>query len=64
MLAAYVETGSIKAAAEQLGIKEQAGRHRLHELYRRVGIENAVQAAFLLGKSEQLLEMAHPVYSE
>ena len=48
-LEAYVATGSIKAAASQLGIKEQAARHRLQALYRRTGLRNVAEAAYWLG---------------
>ena len=49
ILEAYVATGSIKAAAQRLGIKEQAARHRLQALYRRTGIKNVAEAAYWLG---------------
>lgn len=51
-LEAYIATGSIKEAAQRLGIKEQAARHRLQALYARTKARNAVQAAYWLAKEE------------
>jgi predicted ArsR family transcriptional regulator len=47
-LCAYIDAGSIKAAASQLGITETTARQNLSALYRRTGSVNAAQAAFLL----------------
>lgn len=49
-LCAYLDAGSIKAAASQLGITETTARQNLSALYRRTGSLNAAQAAFLLGR--------------
>lgn len=50
VLVAVVMLGSIKAAAEKLGIKENAARHRLSTLYRRLAVDGIAQAAYLLGR--------------
>lgn len=47
---AYIRTGSIKEAAEQMGIAETTARQRLMAFYRRLGLRNAVQAAYHLGR--------------
>jgi DNA-binding CsgD family transcriptional regulator len=52
VLRAYVGSGSIKLAAHRLGISESTARQHLAGLYRRIGCENAVQAAYLLGRNE------------
>jgi DNA-binding NarL/FixJ family response regulator len=49
VLRAYITTGSIKAAASQLGIGETTARQHLSGLYRRTGCLNAAQAAYWLG---------------
>lgn len=49
-LCAYLDAGSIKAAASQLGITESTTRQNLSALYRRTGSLNAAQAAFVLGR--------------
>lgn len=49
MLEAYIERGTIKDAAAHIGIKEQAGRHRLMAMYKRTGVKNAAEAAYWLG---------------
>jgi DNA-binding NarL/FixJ family response regulator len=52
VLRAYIATGSIKLAAHELGITESTARQHLSGLYRRVGCENAAQAAYRLGASD------------
>jgi DNA-binding NarL/FixJ family response regulator len=52
VLRAYIRAGSIKLAAHELGISESTTRQHLSGLYRRVGCENAVQAAYRLGASD------------
>jgi DNA-binding NarL/FixJ family response regulator len=52
VLRAYVATGSIAAAAHELGISETTARQHLSGLYRRTGYLNAAQAAYWLGKTE------------
>jgi len=52
VLRAYIATGSIKRAAHELGISESTARQHLSGLYRRVGCENAAQAAYRLGASD------------
>jgi DNA-binding NarL/FixJ family response regulator len=52
VLRAYIARGSIKLAAHELGISESTARQHLVGLYRRVGCQNAVQAAYLLGRTE------------
>ena len=52
VLRAYIATGSITAAAHDLDIVESTARQHLSGLYRRTGCVNAVQAAYLLGRSE------------
>jgi len=49
VLRAYIATGSIAAAAYELGISETTARQHLSGLYRRTGCLNAAQAACLLG---------------
>ena len=49
VLRAYIATGSIAAAAYELGISETTARQHLSGLYRRTGCLNAAQAAYLLG---------------
>jgi DNA-binding NarL/FixJ family response regulator len=49
VLRAYIATGSIKAAASQLGIGETTARQYLSGLYRRTACLNAAQAAYWLG---------------
>jgi DNA-binding NarL/FixJ family response regulator len=52
VLRAYIATGSIAAAAYELGISETTARQHLSGLYRRTGCLNAAQAAYLLGASQ------------
>jgi DNA-binding NarL/FixJ family response regulator len=52
VLRAYITAGSFADAAYELGISETTVRQHLSGLYRRVGYQNAVQAAFLLGRTE------------
>ena len=49
VLRAYIATGSIAAAAYELGIGETTARQHLSALYRRAGCLNAAQAAYRLG---------------
>jgi DNA-binding NarL/FixJ family response regulator len=49
VLRAYIATGSIAAAAYELGIGETTARQHLSGLYRRTGCVNAAQAAYWLG---------------
>ena len=49
VLRAYIATGSIAAAAYELGIGETTARQHLSGLYRRTGYLNAAQAAYWLG---------------
>lgn len=48
LFAVYAATGSLKQAADQLGISEDAAKSRLRRLYRRNQVANAVQMAYLL----------------
>ena len=52
VLRAYIRAGSVAAAAYELGISESTARQHLSGLYRRLGCENAVQAAYRLGASD------------
>jgi DNA-binding NarL/FixJ family response regulator len=52
VLRAYIATGSIAAAAYELGISETTARQHLSGLYRRTGCLNAAQAAYRLGMSQ------------
>jgi DNA-binding NarL/FixJ family response regulator len=52
VLRAYIRTGSVAAAAYELGIGETTVRQHLSGLYRRTGSLNAAQAAYWLGKTE------------
>jgi DNA-binding NarL/FixJ family response regulator len=52
VLRAYVATGSVAAAAFELGIRETTVRQHLSGLYRRTGCLNAAQAAYWLGTRE------------
>lgn len=49
VLRAYIRTGSVAAAAYELGISETTVRQHLSRLYRRTGCVNAAQAAYWLG---------------
>ena len=49
VLRAYIRTGSVAAAAYELGIGETTVRQHLSGLYRRKGCVNAAQAAYQLG---------------
>ena len=51
-LIAYIEAGSIAAAAHELGISETTARQHLSGLHRRTGCLNAAQAAYGLGARE------------
>ena len=46
---AYVETGSQKAAAHQCGIRVQTVKNHMLNLYRRLGVGGAMEAAMALG---------------
>jgi DNA-binding NarL/FixJ family response regulator len=52
VLRAYIRTGSVAAAAYELGIGDTTVRQHLSGLYRRTGCLNAAQAAYLLGTAE------------
>ena len=58
VLRAYIEVGSIAAAAYELGISETTARQHLSGLYRRTGCLNAAQAAYWLGLGELRPAMA------
>ena len=47
-LLAYLETGSHKAAAHRLGLSESTSRQRVSQVIRRLGVTNALQAAWAL----------------
>jgi DNA-binding NarL/FixJ family response regulator len=49
VLRAYIRTGSVAAAAYELGISETTVRQHLSEVYRRTGCVNAAQVAYWLG---------------
>ncbi len=49
VLRAYIQAGSVAAAAYELGIGETTVRQHLSGLYRRTGCVNAAQAAYWLG---------------
>jgi DNA-binding NarL/FixJ family response regulator len=49
VLRAYIRTGSVAAAAHELGIGETTVRQHLSGLYRRTGCVNVAQAAYWLG---------------
>jgi DNA-binding NarL/FixJ family response regulator len=51
-LRAYLRTGSMKRAADQLGIAESTVRQRLSDYYERTGYTNAAQAAYHLDRPE------------
>jgi DNA-binding NarL/FixJ family response regulator len=52
VLRAYIRAGSTAAAAHDLEIDETIVRQHLSGLYRRTGVANVAQAAYLLGKAE------------
>ena len=52
VLRAYIRTGSVAAAAYELGIGETTVRQHLSGLYRRTGCVNAAQAAYRLGQRD------------
>jgi len=60
VLRAYIATGSVAAAAYELGISETTARQHLSGLYRRTGCLNAAQAAYLLGTRQLDSESATP----
>jgi DNA-binding NarL/FixJ family response regulator len=47
ILVGYLETGSIKAAADREGIRESTARQHLSLAYRRLGVRTAVQAVWI-----------------
>jgi DNA-binding NarL/FixJ family response regulator len=49
VLRAYIRSGSVAAAAHELGIGETTARQHLSGLYRRTGCVNAAQAAYWPG---------------
>ena len=49
VLRAYIQAGSVAAAAYELGISETTVRQHLSGLHRRMGCVNAAQAAYWLG---------------
>jgi DNA-binding NarL/FixJ family response regulator len=49
ILRAYIDTGSIKAAAHEVGLAETTCRQHLSALSHRTGCANVAQAACLLG---------------
>jgi DNA-binding NarL/FixJ family response regulator len=51
VLRAYIAAGSVAVAAYELGITETTARQHLSGLYRRTGVANVAQAAYLLGKA-------------
>jgi DNA-binding NarL/FixJ family response regulator len=53
VLRAYIRTGSVAAAAHELGIGETTVRQHLPGLYRRTGCLNAAQAAYWLGMASR-----------
>ncbi|MFO7530838.1 MAG: LysR family transcriptional regulator [Candidatus Limnocylindrales bacterium] len=53
VLRAYIATGSIAAAAYDLGISETTARQHLSRLYRRTGYLNAAQAVYWLGATDR-----------
>ena len=56
-LLAYLETGSHKAAARRLGIREGTSRQRMMRLLARTGSSNVAQATWLL--HDDLVRAAH-----
>ena len=63
VLRAYIATGSIAAAAYELGISETTARQHLSGLYRRTGYLNAAQASYWLGKREGLARLSSAIPS-
>lgn len=47
VLIGYIETGSIKLAAERVGIREATARQHLSLAYRRLRVRTAVQAVWI-----------------
>ncbi len=60
VLRVYIRTGSVAAAACELGISETTVRQHLSGLYRRIGCLNAAQAAYWLGRRQLGLDVARP----
>jgi DNA-binding NarL/FixJ family response regulator len=62
VLRAYIEAGSVAAAAHELGISETTVRQHLSGLYRRTGCLNAAQAAYWLGAgdSDRIVQSSTP----
>lgn len=53
VLRAYVASGSIKAAASELGITETTARQHVSGLDRRTRCANAAQAGYWLGRGDR-----------
>jgi len=49
VLAAYMAAGRVKDAASALGISEQTAKNHLAELYTRLDVAGAIEAALALG---------------
>ena len=49
MLAEYLRGGSVKEAAQRLGVGHQAAKTRLGVVYARLGVDSAIEAAGVLG---------------
>ena len=60
VLRTYIRTGSVAAAAFELGISETTARQHLSGLYRRTGCLNAAQAAYWLGTGDSPLPRVTP----
>jgi hypothetical protein len=60
VLRAYIRTGSVAAAAHELGIGQTTARQHLSGLYRRTGCLNAAQAAYWLGAGGLTRAQARP----
>ena len=58
VLWAYIQVGSVAAAAYELGISETTVRQHLSGLYRRTECLNAAQAAYWLGTGHRRLRTA------
>lgn len=48
VVVAYLEAGTCKAAADDLGIRPETFRHRLSRIYVRHGVSNMAQLVFML----------------
>lgn len=57
----YARTGTIRSAAELLGINAQTAKNRLSEIYRILGVTTGTQAIYVLMGGEDVIRKLPPV---